>query len=169
MMCTADVGNAGLQVLTIIAMEKPVTTSADDIRDEKVKVMKSIPPIKLEGVCALLLQCCDYASDVCHLPAIGLPPRAHIQCLIVRRRVRPRAVRCKSYSGEQRLGEWLSPGPNCPRRSYPAEFSLPPLSSPLVWGLGRVQFAVLICLDVCDGTIADIEDSDLLHGGASYQ
>eukprot|EP00037_Helgoeca_nana_P028696 m.339373 g.339373 ORF g.339373 m.339373 type:complete len:561 (+) comp27814_c1_seq21:1191-2873(+) len=37
-----------MQVLTIIAMEKPVTTSADDIRDEKVKVMKSIPPIKLE-------------------------------------------------------------------------------------------------------------------------
>jgi glucose-6-phosphate 1-dehydrogenase len=43
-----------MQVLTIIAMEKPVTTSADDIRDEKVKVMKSIPPIKLDGVCALL-------------------------------------------------------------------------------------------------------------------
>eukprot|EP00038_Savillea_parva_P007783 m.172503 g.172503 ORF g.172503 m.172503 type:complete len:541 (+) comp13550_c0_seq1:148-1770(+) len=37
-----------MQVLTIIAMEKPVSTSADDIRDEKVKVMKSIPPIKLD-------------------------------------------------------------------------------------------------------------------------
>eukprot|EP00035_Acanthoeca_spectabilis_P006058 m.119992 g.119992 ORF g.119992 m.119992 type:complete len:563 (-) comp13331_c0_seq1:107-1795(-) len=37
-----------MQVLTIIAMEKPCTTEADDIRDEKVKVMKSIPPIKLE-------------------------------------------------------------------------------------------------------------------------
>ena len=36
------------QVLTIIAMEKPVSTEADDIRDEKVKVMKSIQPIKLE-------------------------------------------------------------------------------------------------------------------------
>jgi glucose-6-phosphate 1-dehydrogenase len=35
-------------VLTIIAMEKPVSTEADDIRDEKVKVMKSIKPIKLE-------------------------------------------------------------------------------------------------------------------------
>mmetsp|Transcript_146212 Transcript_146212/g.207298 ORF Transcript_146212/g.207298 Transcript_146212/m.207298 type:complete len:542 (+) Transcript_146212:89-1714(+) len=37
-----------MQVLTIIAMEKPCSTDADDIRDEKVKVMKSIPPIKLE-------------------------------------------------------------------------------------------------------------------------
>jgi hypothetical protein len=49
-----DLSNVDMQVLTIIAMEKPVTTSADDIRDEKVKVMKSIPPIKLDGVCALL-------------------------------------------------------------------------------------------------------------------
>eukprot|EP00035_Acanthoeca_spectabilis_P035025 m.32102 g.32102 ORF g.32102 m.32102 type:complete len:541 (-) comp7008_c0_seq1:1300-2922(-) len=37
-----------MQVLTIIAMEKPCSTDADDIRDEKVKVMKSIPPIELE-------------------------------------------------------------------------------------------------------------------------
>lgn len=37
-----------LQVLSIIAMEKPVSSQADDIRDEKVKVLKSIPPILLE-------------------------------------------------------------------------------------------------------------------------
>lgn len=45
------------QVLTIIAMEKPCTTEADDIRDEKVKVMKSIPPIKLEGWSYRTVQC----------------------------------------------------------------------------------------------------------------
>ncbi|XP_037050066.1 glucose-6-phosphate 1-dehydrogenase-like [Bradysia coprophila] len=37
-----------LQVLTIIAMEKPRTTNADDIRNEKVKLLKAIPAIKLE-------------------------------------------------------------------------------------------------------------------------
>jgi len=31
-------------------MEKPVTTSPDDIRDEKVKVLKAVPEIKLEDV-----------------------------------------------------------------------------------------------------------------------
>lgn len=39
-----------LQVLTIIAMEKPVSTKADDIRNEKVKVLKAIPEIKLDDV-----------------------------------------------------------------------------------------------------------------------
>lgn len=37
-----------LQVLTIVAMEKPVSTSADDIRSEKVKVLKAIKAIKAE-------------------------------------------------------------------------------------------------------------------------
>jgi len=35
-----------LQVLTVIAMERPVSFSAEDIRDEKVKVLRSIPPIE---------------------------------------------------------------------------------------------------------------------------
>jgi len=37
-----------LQILCLVAMEKPSSTSADDIRDEKVKVLKSIAPIILE-------------------------------------------------------------------------------------------------------------------------
>ncbi|KAI9138894.1 glucose-6-phosphate dehydrogenase [Paraphysoderma sedebokerense] len=36
-----------LQILSIIAMERPVSISAEDIRDEKVKVLRQIPPIKL--------------------------------------------------------------------------------------------------------------------------
>ncbi|KAH9853422.1 glucose-6-P dehydrogenase [Lenzites betulinus] len=35
-----------LQVLSIIAMERPVSFSAEDIRDEKVKVLRAIPPIE---------------------------------------------------------------------------------------------------------------------------
>lgn len=39
-----------LQILTIVAMEKPVTLDAEDIRDEKVKVLRAIPPLSLENV-----------------------------------------------------------------------------------------------------------------------
>ncbi|KAJ7700109.1 glucose-6-P dehydrogenase [Mycena rosella] len=37
-----------LQVLSILTMERPVSFSAEDIRDEKVKVLRSIPPIARE-------------------------------------------------------------------------------------------------------------------------
>ncbi|KAH0839738.1 glucose-6-phosphate 1-dehydrogenase [Lanmaoa asiatica] len=37
-----------LQVLSILTMERPVSFSAEDIRDEKVKVLRSIPAIKFE-------------------------------------------------------------------------------------------------------------------------
>ncbi|KAF8897550.1 glucose-6-P dehydrogenase [Infundibulicybe gibba] len=37
-----------LQVLSILTMERPVSFSAEDIRDEKVKVLRSIPPIERE-------------------------------------------------------------------------------------------------------------------------
>lgn len=39
-----------LQVLAVIAMEKPVSTEGDDIRNEKVKLLKAIPEIKVEDV-----------------------------------------------------------------------------------------------------------------------
>ncbi|KAL1923758.1 uncharacterized protein VTP21DRAFT_8738 [Calcarisporiella thermophila] len=37
-----------LQVLSIVAMERPVSLEPEDIRDEKVKVLRCIPPIKPE-------------------------------------------------------------------------------------------------------------------------
>ncbi|KAJ8509323.1 hypothetical protein ONZ45_g8494 [Pleurotus djamor] len=37
-----------LQVLTILTMERPVSFAAEDIRDEKVKVLRAIPPIQPE-------------------------------------------------------------------------------------------------------------------------
>lgn len=36
-----------MQVLTLIAMERPISTDAEAIRDEKVKVLKCIPPIQI--------------------------------------------------------------------------------------------------------------------------
>lgn len=39
-----------LQILSLVAMEKPATIHPDDIRNEKVKVLKSISPIQLEDV-----------------------------------------------------------------------------------------------------------------------
>ena len=37
-----------LQLLTVVCMEKPVSLSANDIRDEKVKVLRHMPDIKIE-------------------------------------------------------------------------------------------------------------------------
>ncbi|KAH8414124.1 hypothetical protein KR222_007752, partial [Zaprionus bogoriensis] len=39
-----------VQILTLVAMEKPVSCLPNDIRDEKVKVLKSIRPLKLEDM-----------------------------------------------------------------------------------------------------------------------
>ncbi|KXS20549.1 glucose-6-phosphate dehydrogenase [Gonapodya prolifera JEL478] len=39
-----------LQVLTIVAMEKPVSLNAEDVRDEKVRVLKYINPLTVDDV-----------------------------------------------------------------------------------------------------------------------
>lgn len=39
-----------LQILSLVAMEKPVTLNPDDIRDEKVKVLRHIKPIELKDI-----------------------------------------------------------------------------------------------------------------------
>ncbi|CAF1291472.1 unnamed protein product [Rotaria sordida] len=39
-----------MQILSIVAMEKPNSTKGEDIRDEKVKVLRSVLPIKPEDV-----------------------------------------------------------------------------------------------------------------------
>ena len=51
-----------LQILCMAAMEKPVRTSPDDIRDEKVKVLKAIPSLSLSS-CVLGQYCGDPDSD----------------------------------------------------------------------------------------------------------
>lgn len=39
-----------LQILSVVAMEQPASLNAEDIRSEKVKVLHSIRPLKLEDV-----------------------------------------------------------------------------------------------------------------------
>jgi glucose-6-phosphate 1-dehydrogenase len=39
-----------LQILTIVAMERPVSLAAEDIRNEKVKVLRTISSLKLEDI-----------------------------------------------------------------------------------------------------------------------
>ncbi|XP_068453723.1 glucose-6-phosphate 1-dehydrogenase isoform X1 [Clinocottus analis] len=39
-----------LQMLCLVAMEKPASTSSDDVRDEKVKVLKCIAPLSISDV-----------------------------------------------------------------------------------------------------------------------
>jgi glucose-6-phosphate 1-dehydrogenase len=39
-----------LQILSLIAMESPVSNNAEEIRNEKVKVLRSIPEIQLQDV-----------------------------------------------------------------------------------------------------------------------
>ncbi|KAM9584593.1 LOW QUALITY PROTEIN: glucose-6-phosphate 1-dehydrogenase [Morphnus guianensis] len=39
-----------LQMLCLVAMEKPASTDPDDVRDEKVKVLKCISPVELDDV-----------------------------------------------------------------------------------------------------------------------
>ncbi|XP_051865063.1 glucose-6-phosphate 1-dehydrogenase [Pristis pectinata] len=45
-----DVMQNMMQMLCLVAMEKPASTSSDDVRDEKVKVLKSVPEIRMENV-----------------------------------------------------------------------------------------------------------------------
>jgi len=42
--------NHMMQIFALVAMEPPVTLSAEDIRDEKVKLLRSVEPVRLEDV-----------------------------------------------------------------------------------------------------------------------
>jgi glucose-6-phosphate 1-dehydrogenase len=39
-----------LQIMALVAMEPPITLSAEDVRDEKVKLLRSVPPITLQDL-----------------------------------------------------------------------------------------------------------------------
>ena len=56
-----------LQVLALVAMEKPVSNSADDIRDEKVKVLRCLQTVGKDDV--VIGQ---------HTAANGIPGYAHL-------------------------------------------------------------------------------------------
>ncbi|CAH8467344.1 unnamed protein product [Schistosoma rodhaini] len=44
------VQNHLIQILSLVAMEKPVSVNADDIRDEKVRVLRSIEPLTIDDI-----------------------------------------------------------------------------------------------------------------------
>ena len=44
------VQNHMFQLLTLVAMEPPISFSAEDVRDEKVKVLHAVPPLSVEAV-----------------------------------------------------------------------------------------------------------------------
>jgi glucose-6-phosphate 1-dehydrogenase len=58
------VQNHMLQLLTLLCMEPPVSFSADEVRDEKVKVLHSIHPPKPEDVGRLTVRA-QYAGGMC--------------------------------------------------------------------------------------------------------
>ena len=39
-----------LQILSLIAMEPPVSISSDDVRDEKVKALRAVQPVQIDHV-----------------------------------------------------------------------------------------------------------------------
>jgi glucose-6-phosphate 1-dehydrogenase len=39
-----------IQMLSLVAMEPPISLDAEDIRDEKVKLLRAIPPVRLEDL-----------------------------------------------------------------------------------------------------------------------
>jgi glucose-6-phosphate 1-dehydrogenase len=74
------VQNHMLQLLTLLCMEPPVTFSADDVRDEKVKVLHSIHPPDLDKVSEMTVRA-QYAAGMSggeqvngYLEEDGVPP-----------------------------------------------------------------------------------------------
>ena len=64
------VQNHMLQLLTLLCMEPPVTFSADDVRDEKVKVLHSIHPPKPEEVPDMAVRA-QYAAGMSEGDEVG--------------------------------------------------------------------------------------------------
>lgn len=58
------VQNHLLQILSMIAMEQPVALDAQRVRDEKVKVLRSVPPVRLDDI--VLGQYCEGEADGGH-------------------------------------------------------------------------------------------------------
>ena len=73
------VQNHLLQVLSLVAMEPPVSLEAEAIRDEKVKLLKSIRPLSPEDVARQVVRGQYFAGTVDGEAAAGLSPGAEGQ------------------------------------------------------------------------------------------
>ena len=65
------VQNHALQLLTLVAMEPPVDFSADSVRDEKVKVLRSIKRLAIDDVASKIVRARYLSGKIENQPAIG--------------------------------------------------------------------------------------------------
>jgi glucose-6-phosphate 1-dehydrogenase len=72
------VQNHALQLLTIIAMEPPANGDADAIRDEKLKVLKSLKPFTAESVARDVVRGQYRAGTIDGQPALGYLEEAKV-------------------------------------------------------------------------------------------
>jgi glucose-6-phosphate 1-dehydrogenase len=85
------VQNHALQLLTMIAMEPPSTNDADAIRDEKLKVLKSLKPFTPASVARDVLRGQYKAGTVDgkavpgYLDEVKVPPRSHCETFVALR------------------------------------------------------------------------------------
>ncbi len=71
------VQNHVLQVLALVAMEPPTTMRADDVRDEKVQVLRALQPFSVEGVARDVVRARYIAGtgrEVDYVAEPGVPP-----------------------------------------------------------------------------------------------
>jgi glucose-6-phosphate 1-dehydrogenase len=85
------VQNHMLQLLTLLCMEPPVTFSADDVRDEKVKVLHAIHPPTPETVPEITVRA-QYTAGMAegkevpgYLQEEGVPPDSHTETYVALR------------------------------------------------------------------------------------
>lgn len=82
------VQNHVLQILTLIAMEPPISLDADAIRDEKVKALRSIRPFTPEDVRRFTVRgqyTADPSGKLGYLQEEGVPPDSHTETYVALR------------------------------------------------------------------------------------
>ncbi len=84
------VQNHMLQVLSLIAMEPPVSLEAEAVRDEKVKLLKSIRPLTPADVARQVVRGQYFAGTVDGQPRAGLPAGGEGEAGFQRRDLRRR-------------------------------------------------------------------------------
>eukprot|EP00475_Leptophrys_vorax_P007655 TRINITY_DN1484_c0_g1_i1.p1 TRINITY_DN1484_c0_g1~~TRINITY_DN1484_c0_g1_i1.p1 ORF type:complete len:620 (-),score=175.14 TRINITY_DN1484_c0_g1_i1:51-1826(-) len=62
-----------LQVMTLVAMDTPVSLSAEDVRDEKVKVLRQIKPVTLDQIIVGQYSASDDGKEQGYLDDPGVP------------------------------------------------------------------------------------------------
>lgn len=69
-----------MQMLAIVAMEPPVSSSAEDVRDEKVKVLKAMAPLQTSDL--VIGQYTKSEDGVTHNRWLFFPTRDCFPCFM---------------------------------------------------------------------------------------